>query len=630
MSAVRWNVVLWFCVYCGGTFAQPISGEVELFNSVKQASLKWTSYPKLKAWSEKSLKIGSETQVPVYQACAVNNKRRSLLTHWIARKDALHLLLDLQFAQEEESSSNQLSPLQVHLLESDSPLSKFSESQNPLHLQALQTFSATTEVHQIKEYLNNSLGLVLNTEPLSHDGFHLGFTYSGRCIFLVSVRLYYRRCPWLVSHLVGFEGASAGAGPLTGSCVEGAVGVEGQVDPLRGSARRTGRGVHCKGGALALPVTKKRGTLVKPVELDTTRQPMRVGVVAPVHPIARRTGRVQKGCDCGQGYFRLPGDPYVMGCTRPPSAPVNVTVQRLNDSMLTLLWDPPIDLGGRQEVTYGVECSEREGGTDGQWAVCGEAVIFLPASAGLTVTAVNLTGVSPRSDYRLSVRASNAVSFHQSVAAAASSVVTIIIHRWKSLEINTPGPFSLDPHRSPVEGPSPWVIIGALLGVLLLFVLVPAAVYSLRRRYTKLSEDQQVELLPFHTDVTYCRNEGPHAAPQEVNTLVVPGVVQLLEGVSDRLLTSLRDVLVDRNLLTLGKELGAGEFGSVYEGIFTQEEGMDIKVAVKTMRVGLHSQEDLDSFLKEAEIMQHFDHKVIKRLGFLWSRSRILLSQWLW
>ncbi|XP_045075658.1 tyrosine-protein kinase receptor TYRO3-like [Coregonus clupeaformis] len=43
---------------------------------------------------------------------------------------------------------------------------------------------------------------------------------------------------------------------------------------------------------------------------------------------------------------------------------------------------------------------------------------------------------------------------------------------------------------------------------------------------------------------------------------------------------------------------------------------MDIKVAVKTMRVGLHSQEDLDSFLKEAEIMQHFDHNnVVKLLG---------------
>ncbi|XP_045075657.1 ephrin type-A receptor 3-like [Coregonus clupeaformis] len=316
MSAVRWNVVLWFCVYCGGTFAQPISGEVELFNSVKQASLKWTSYPKLKAWSEKSLKIGSETQVPVYQACAVNNKRRSLLTHWIARKDALHLLLDLQFAQEEESSSNQLSPLQVHLLESDSPLSKFSESQNPLHLQALQTFSATTEVHQIKEYLNNSLGLVLNTEPLSHDGFHLGFTYSGRCIFLVSVRLYYRRCPWLVSHLVGFEGASAGAGPLTGSCVEGAVGVEGQVDPPQRECQANGAWGPLQGGCTCAPGHQEKGDSCEACRTGYYKAANESGGCRSCPPNSKTDGEGAEGCDCGQGYFRLPGDPYVMGCTR--------------------------------------------------------------------------------------------------------------------------------------------------------------------------------------------------------------------------------------------------------------------------------------------------------------------------
>ncbi|XP_055794895.1 tyrosine-protein kinase receptor TYRO3 [Salvelinus fontinalis] len=617
MSAVRWNVVLWLCLYCGGTFAQTASQEVELFNSVKQASLKWTSYPNSKAWSEKLLKMGSETQVPVYQACAVNNKpsSRSLLTNWIARKDALHLLLDLQFAQEEESSSNQLSPLQVHLLESDSPLSKFSESQNPLNLKTSQTFSTTTEVHQIKEYLKNSLELVLNTEPLSHDGFHLGFTYSGRCIFLSSVRLYYRRCPPLVSHLVGFEGASAGAGSLTGSCVEGTVGVEGKLEPPQRECQVNGKWGPLQGGCTCAPGHQEKGDSCEACRVGYYKAANESGGCRSCPPNRKTDREGAEGCDCRQGYFSLPGDPYVMGCTRPPSAPVNVTVQRLNDSILTLLWDPPIDLGGRQEVMYDVECSEREGGTDGQWAVCGEAVIFLPASAGLTVTAVNLTWVSPWSDYRLSVRARNDVSFHQG-AAAASSTAPIIIHRWKSLVINTPGPIPLDPHHSHVEGPSPWVIIGTVLGVLLLSIMVPAAVYSLRRKYTKLSQDQEVELLPSHTGVTYGRNEGSHAAPQEVNMVVVPGVVQLLESVGDKLLTSLRDVLVDRNQLTLGKELGAGEFGSVYEGIFTPEQGMDIKVAVKTMRVGLHRQEDLESFLKEAEIMQHFDHiNVVKLLG---------------
>lgn len=38
------------------------------------------------------------------------------------------------------------------------------------------------------------------------------------------------------------------------------------------------------------------------------------------------------------------------------------------------------------------------------------------------------------------------------------------------------------------------------------------------------------------------------------------GVVQLLEGLSGRLLDSLKEVLVERYKLTLGKELGKGQF----------------------------------------------------------------------
>lgn len=41
---------------------------------------------------------------------------------------------------------------------------------------------------------------------------------------------------------------------------------------------------------------------------------------------------------------------------------------------------------------------------------------------------------------------------------------------------------------------------------------------------------------------------------------VMEGVAQLLEGLSGRLLANLKEVLVERNRLTLGKELGKGQF----------------------------------------------------------------------
>ncbi|KAF3836739.1 hypothetical protein F7725_004203 [Dissostichus mawsoni] len=97
----------------------------------------------------------------------------------------------------------------------------------------------------------------------------------------------------------------------------------------------------------------------------------------------------------------------------------------------------------------------------------------------------------------------------------------------------------------------------------------------------------------------------------------------MLEALGGSMLDSLKEVLVERETLTLGKELGKGEYGSVYEGVFSPEEGGDMKVAVKTMRVGIHSQEDLYDFLREAEIMKTFDHEnVVRLLGVTLQREQ--------
>ncbi|MEQ2242159.1 hypothetical protein ILYODFUR_032958 [Ilyodon furcidens] len=126
--------------------------------------------------------------------------------------------------------------------------------------------------------------------------------------------------------------------------------------------------------------------------------------------------------------------------------------------------------------------------------------------------------------------------------------------------------------------------------------------------------DQEMQLLPGNAVISHQHSHITETAVQQPN--ISEGVIQLLEGLGGRLLDSLKDVLVERNQLTLGKEVGKGEFGSVFEGIFTTQAGVDMKVAVKTMRVGIHSQQDLHEFLREAEIMKSFDHEnVVKLLG---------------
>ncbi|XP_006876512.1 PREDICTED: tyrosine-protein kinase Mer [Chrysochloris asiatica] len=87
-------------------------------------------------------------------------------------------------------------------------------------------------------------------------------------------------------------------------------------------------------------------------------------------------------------------------------------------------------------------------------------------------------------------------------------------------------------------------------------------------------------------------------------------------GVSEELQNKLEDVVIDRNLLILGKILGEGEFGSVMEGNLNQQDGTTQKVAVKTMKLDNFSQREIEEFLSEAACMKDFCHpNVIRLLG---------------
>ncbi|XP_077468891.1 tyrosine-protein kinase Mer isoform X1 [Stigmatopora argus] len=104
--------------------------------------------------------------------------------------------------------------------------------------------------------------------------------------------------------------------------------------------------------------------------------------------------------------------------------------------------------------------------------------------------------------------------------------------------------------------------------------------------------------------------------PQRSYNRSAVGITLVNLGVSDELHAKLQDVMVVRNLLSIGKVLGEGEFGSVFEGHLKQPDGMSEKVAVKTMKVDSFSQREIEEFLYEAACMKDFHHpNVIKLLG---------------
>lgn len=177
--------------------------------------------------------------MPVLQACG-RTIRRTILSKWIERKDAHYLLMEITAAQQEESPG-QISTLQVHLFDRDTPLSVFQNNEVQDIPIPTFTWNSSPANSQVPKHL-------IHTQPMSlgsvtRRGFQLGFSFSGRCLLMTSIRVYYRRCPDIVFQLVSFGRTAAGLESQLGSCVKGAVEVspplrtcneEGVWGPLQG------------------------------------------------------------------------------------------------------------------------------------------------------------------------------------------------------------------------------------------------------------------------------------------------------------------------------------------------------------------------------------------------------------
>lgn len=186
-------------------------------------------------WRETRMSLG--TVVPVLQACRPDSLSRTIRSPWMERKDARHLLMDITFTQEAEPDG-QLRPLHVYLYTSDS---RSQLSQPVAELQTTEPFPQESSAQQVFRYLRNRTALELG--PVPTQGFQLGFSYSGTCVFITSIRLYYRKCPDISDKLVSFRGTAAGSASVAGSCMEGAAEVSppvrecaanGSWGPLRG------------------------------------------------------------------------------------------------------------------------------------------------------------------------------------------------------------------------------------------------------------------------------------------------------------------------------------------------------------------------------------------------------------
>ncbi|XP_066536535.1 tyrosine-protein kinase receptor TYRO3 [Hoplias malabaricus] len=587
------------------TSAQLTPIKEEIFNSVSETRLKWISTPK-QAWNEIPMKLQQDSGHPVYQGCDIKfqGQPKMLWTKWFPRKDAHELLLNLQFAQEDQT------PVSVHLLDAEQPVDNPGLGEHRQNVVAPSAFHPGSSLQDVAKHLYKQ---ELNLGKITRKGFYVGFSYSGSCMFISSVQLFYMKCPGFNGDKMIFGEVSAGSGQSRGRCVDNAE----EVSTPKMECRSNGTWGVPQGLCVCSTGHQAEGDICTACKLGNYKPINDSGECRPCPSNSRTLTEAASECVCEVGYKRLQDDPPHLGCTRPPSAPLNLSIHHLSDTALMVKWAAPADLGGREEVMYDVACRQTTGPTQDPWIPCANSTSILPHSTGLIETTANLTGLHPYFSYQISVRAHNRISAGLEDSGSVQSITV-----WKTPVIITPS--TAKPTAQQQLSEQKWtpilpMVVGVLCGAVLLTVLIAAVVCAVRCGYSKLSGDgdHDMELLPLQTTViSYSRPVEPDAA------ISVDGSVQVLDNVSERLLCGIRDVLVDRSKLTLGKELGKGEFGAVYEGIFSPQEEESIKVAVKTMRVGIYSHDDLQSFLKEAEIMQHFDHiNVVKLLGVALERE---------
>uniref|UniRef100_A0A8C8DKY2 receptor protein-tyrosine kinase n=1 Tax=Oryzias sinensis TaxID=183150 RepID=A0A8C8DKY2_9TELE len=392
--------------------------EVNLLDSkASQGELGWISYPS-HGWEEISGVDEHYTPIRTFQVCNVMEYSQNnwLRTNWIPRQSAQKIYVELKFTLRDCNS--------IPLV-----LGTCKETFNLLYLETDDDQGSHFREHQYlkidtiaadESFTQTDLGdriLKLNIEvrevgPLTKKGFYLAFQDVGACVALVSVRVYFKKCPYTVRNLASFPDTvpmdSQSLVEVKGSCVNHSK----EEEPPRMYCSTEGEWLVPIGKCLCNQGYEER---------SSTCQTCRAGfyksgfgntecLKCPPHSFSHHEGSLH--CVCEKNYFRAEGDPASMSCTRPPSAPRNV-ISSINETSVILEWSWPDNTGGRRDITFAVLCKRcRSVPADGSQRCepCRSNVRFVPRATGLYNTTVTVTDLLAHTNYTFEIEAQNGVS----------------------------------------------------------------------------------------------------------------------------------------------------------------------------------------------------------------------------
>uniref|UniRef100_A0A4W3JWY1 receptor protein-tyrosine kinase n=1 Tax=Callorhinchus milii TaxID=7868 RepID=A0A4W3JWY1_CALMI len=366
-------------------------------------------------WEEVSIMDEKNTPIRTYQVCNVMeaNQNNWLRTDWIPREGAQRVYIEIKFTLRDCNSLPGVmgtckETFNLFYFESNNDSEQNVPENKYIKIDTIAADESFTQV-DIGDRVMKLNTEVRDVGPLSKKGFYLAFQDVGACIALVSVRVFYKKCPLTVHNLAQFPDTITGADTsslveVRGSCVNNSeekdmpkmyCGADGEwLVPIgtclcnTGYEERNGACQACKVGYYKSLSTDKSCSKCPPHSFSTQES--------------------STYCICERGFFRAESDPLSMPCTRPPSAPTSL-ISNINETSVMLEWRPPKNTGGRHDITYSVICKKCISGLSHCWP-CENGIHFIPQQTALKNTKVSITDLQAHTNYTFEIRAMNGVT----------------------------------------------------------------------------------------------------------------------------------------------------------------------------------------------------------------------------
>ncbi|XP_067227778.1 ephrin type-B receptor 4b [Chanodichthys erythropterus] len=409
-----------------------VSAEEEvLMNTKLQTSdLRWTIYPNSdpeSQWDEVTGLDEEGNSVRTFQICPMDSPvSHWLRTRFIPRRSASQVYVEIRFTVMECSAMPSSyrtckETFNLYYYQSDEDTATSTHPawmENPYS--KVDTVAADFLLRRGGERKSNVK--TVRVGPLSKRGFYLAFQTQGACMALLSVRVFFKKCPAVTRAFSSFPETLPHSlvQQAEGVCVENSAPVGQNVAPPTMFCGEDGQWVGPPSSTCAC----KPG--YEPVDSDRCRAcgsgqyKASVGGslcrVCPDNSNAHSAGSSE--CVCRLGFYRATSDFPDSACTKPPSAPRGIIYQ-INDTVVTLEWSEPLDRGGRSDLSYSVECARCRGSV---CVSCSDSVTYRPGQAGLTARRVIIRGLLPHTTYTFTVLSQNGVSAVSHTSPASSTV----------------------------------------------------------------------------------------------------------------------------------------------------------------------------------------------------------------